>query len=745
MPTRRKGAGVSIASARAGLARRLLFLLTIFTGSTLLFLVQPMVARAALPLLGGSPSVWNSAMVVFQMLLLGGYAYAHAIARLAFRRQAALHLALLALAGLTLPIRLADLPPPAAGWEVLWAPALFAATIGPVFLLLAAQASLMQRWYAGLPDAGDPYRLYAVSNIGSFAGLIAYPLWLERGWPLAGQARLWALGYALLVALVALAAASRWRVAEGGRVPAGPAAAAEPVGRRRVALWLALAAVPSGLMLSTTTLLTTDLMAMPLLWIVPLSAYLLSFPVAFSGDGPWAGILTRYAPILLLLVGGLAMISGGQANPAIALAMVALLFVLAVALHARLYALRPEPARLTLFYLVVAAGGALGGLFTALLAPVLFDWVYEHALLLLAAALLIPQASFVPGLTRFWAGGGRGRQGLAAAAVIVAAALAWALAGAVERGAGEAILLLVAAIVAIGLLTIGRRWAYAACFALLMLGHGGAATLALSAEGARSRSYFGVYSVVEETLAGGRLRRLNHGTTLHGQQWLDPARAHEPTSYYGRSAGIGLALAAEEPGARIGIVGLGVGTLACYRRPGQDWTFFEIDPAVLRYSQDRTFTFLADCAPDARIVLGDARLRLAQGAAERFDLLAVDAFTSDAIPMHLMTAEAFAVYGRALAPDGLLLVHISNRFLDLAPMVAALAREGGWHGVLRDDTDRAGLRAGQSPSLWIALSRDRPRLAALVEDSPLPWTALPPPAPRPWTDDSASLIDLLRF
>lgn len=748
MATRRKGAGVSIASARAGLARRLLFLLTILTGSTLLFMVQPMVARAALPLLGGSPSVWNSAMVVFQLLLLGGYAYAHAIARLEFRPQAALHLALLALAGLTLPIRLADLPPPAPGWEVLWAPALFAATIGPVFLLLAAQASLMQRWYAGLPDAGDPYRLYAVSNIGSFAGLIAYPLWLEREWPLAGQARLWAAGYGVLVVLVAVVAASRWRVDEGARAPAR-AAPAEPVAWRRIALWLALAAVPSGLMLSTTTLLTTDLMAMPLLWIVPLSAYLLSFPVAFSGDGPWAGILARYAPILLLLVGGLAMISGGQANPAIALAMVALLFVLAVALHARLYALRPEPARLTLFYLVVAAGGALGGLFTALLAPVLFDWVYEHALLLLAAALLLPQDSFVPALTRFWARGGRGRQALAAAAVVAAALLAWALAGAVERAAGEAILLLVAAIVGVGLLMIGHRWAYAACFALLMLGHGGAATLALSAEGARSRSYFGVYSVVEEAVPGGHLRRLNHGTTLHGQQWLDPVRAREPTSYYGRSAGIGLALAAEQPGADIGVVGLGVGTLACYRRPGQDWTFFEIDPAVLRYSKDRTFTFLADCAPAARIVLGDARLRLAQGwgqgAAERFDLLAVDAFTSDAIPMHLMTREAFAVYGRALAPDGLLLVHVSNRFLDLAPMVAALARDGGWHGMLRDDTDAAGLGAGQSPSLWIALSRDGARLAALAEESPLPWTRLPTPVSRAWTDDSASLIDLLRF
>jgi len=731
---------VTVASQPAGLARRGLFILVVLVGSFLLFLVQPMVARAALPLLGGAPSVWNSAMLVFQLLLLGGYAYAHALTRLSFRRQAAVHLGLLALAGLTLPVRLADIPPPATGWEVLWAPALVAATIGPVFLLLSAQASLMQRWYAGIAGARDPYRLYAASNIGSFAGLLAYPFWLEREMALAEQSLVWSGGYLALIALVVLAAASRWKVAEEepSQRPAGEAA--PPVPRRTVLLWLALAAVPSGLMLSTTTLLTTDLMAMPLLWIIPLSAYLLSFPVAFSAQGMWVGILTRYAPILLLMVGGFAMISGGQSNPAIALAMVALLFVLSVALHGRLYALRPHPDRLTFFYLIVAAGGAVGGTFTALIAPVLFDWVYEHALLLLAAALLVPQLSFVPFLTRFWQTGDRRRQGLAGAAVLAAAVLAWFLSQAVEQGRGETILLLVAAIIAIGLLLIGRRWAFVASFALLMLGHGGLSTLKLSAEGARSRSYFGVYTVQETP--DGRLRRLNHGTTMHGQQFLDPARRLEPTSYYGRTAGIGLAMGAMGPEARIGVVGLGVGTLACYRQPGQDWTFFEIDPAVVRYSQDRTFTFLSECAPQARIVIGDARLRLAEEPAGRFDLLAIDAFTSDAIPMHLMTREAFAVYDRTLAEDGLLLMHISNRFIDLAPMVAALAEQGGWHGLLRDDSDVA---EGQSASLWIALAHSEIRLAELQAESARTWTDLPPPSAQAWTDDDSSLIALLRF
>jgi hypothetical protein len=732
---------VTVASQRAGLARRGLFILVVLVGSFLLFLVQPMVARAALPLLGGAPSVWNSAMLVFQVLLLGGYAYAHALTRWSFRRQAVVHLCLLALAALTLPVTLADVPPPAAGWEVLWAPALVAATVGPVFLLLSAQASLMQLWYAGIAGARDPYRLYAASNIGSFAGLLAYPFWLERKMALAEQSLVWTWGYLALIALAALTAASRWKVTEEEEPShVSSAEAVPPVPRRTLLLWLALAAVPSGLMLSTTTLLTTDLMAMPLLWIIPLGAYLLSFPVAFSSEGLWVGILSRYAPILLLLVGGFAMISGGQSNPAIALAMVALLFVLSVALHGRLYALRPHPRRLTFFYLMVAAGGALGGTFTALIAPVLFDWVYEHALLLLTAALLIPQASFVPFVTRFWQAGDRRRLGLAAAAVLMAAVLAWFLARAVEQGQGESILLLVVAIIAIGLLLIGKRWAFAAAFALLMLGHGGLSTLRLSAEGARSRSYFGVYTVEERPDEG--LRRLNHGTTMHGQQFLDPARRREPTSYYGRTAGIGLAMGAAGLEAEIGVVGLGVGTLACYRRPGQDWTFFEIDPAVVRYSQDRTFTFLSDCAPRTRIVIGDARLRLAEEPAGRFDLLAIDAFTSDAIPMHLMTREAFSVYDRALAEDGLLLMHISNRFLDLAPMVAALAEQGGWHGVLRDDTEHA---EGQSASVWIALARDEARLDQLQAASAGTWTGLPPPAAQAWTDDDSSLIALLRF
>lgn len=720
--------------------RRALFVLVVLVGSFLLFLIQPLIARFALPLLGGAPNVWNSAMLVFQLLLLGGYLYAHALSHLPLRRQAVIHLALMGAAAFTLPIALVGLPAPAPGWEVLWVPALFALTIGPVFFVISAQASLMQRWFAAAPGAGNPYALYAASNLGSFAGLLTYPLWLEPRMALGQQSDIWTAGYLVLLALVALAALARWNAPAPDTLPAEESPAAAPPGTGRIALWLALAAVPSGLIISTTTLLTTDIMAMPLLWVVPLGVYLLSFTIAFSDSGDWSGILSRYAPGLLLLGGSLGMVSGGRSNPAVALVMVALLFVLAVALHGRLYALRPATRHLTLFYLALAAGGAIGGVFAALVAPVVFDWVYEHPLLLLAAAVLLPEKPLFGWLGRFWREGRR-RHLVAAFLIALAAALAWRLSSAVEAGEGELSLILVPLIAALGIAAIGMRPAFVAIFALLMLGHGGLTTLETSAKGERTRSYFGIYGI--ERSEDGTRRQLSHGTTVHGSQWLDPARRNDPTSYYGPTGGVGIALQEAAGDARIGIVGLGVGTLACYRQPRQAWTFYEIDPQILTYSQRGIFTFLADCTPDARIVLGDARLELAKEPAAHFDLLAIDAFSSDSIPMHLLTAEAFANYGRTLAPDGLLLVHISNRYIDLAPMISAQARETGWHGRMRRDLGEIG--DGLSPSIWIALARDEGRLARLEGSRELPWDPLPAPARHAWTDDNASILPLIRW
>lgn len=713
-----------------------LFVLTILTGSFLLFMVQPLVARMALPRLGGAPAVWNSAMLVYQSLLLAGYAYAHALGRLSLRRQAAVHVALLVLAGLTLPIALAELSPASSGWEPLWVPLLFLLSVGPVFFVVSAQAPLIQRWYAADPGAGDPYWLYAASNLGSFAGLIAYPLLLEPNLPLASQSAAWGVGYLALIALVIFAAVARWS-APGAPRPIE--ASKEPIGAKRIALWLALSAVPSGLMLSTTTHLTTDIVAMPLLWVIPLGLYLLSFVFAFNPRSHTGQACTRVAPVVVILAGGMAMLSRGTDAVATGLAGVILLFVAAVALHRRLYITRPEPAQLTLFYLVMSAGGALGGLVTALIAPLAFDWVWEHPLLILAAAALLPGVSWLGWTDRL------GRVGALAVLAVIIALSAFLYQLVQDENVGAALAVMVA-IAWLSVMLFNRRAAYVAALLALLLGRGGIETVQTSFEGARQRSFFGIYVVRDAERSG--QRGLTHGTTLHGLQFSDPARELQPTSYYVTSSGVGLALSASDrilgPGARIGVVGLGVGTLACYRQPDQRYDFFEIDPAVARYSREGPFTYLRKCAPAAALHFGDARLELEKMPAGTFDALVIDAFSSDSIPLHLMTREAFALYRRVLSEDGLLLVHISNRYIDLRPMIAGLARSAGMTARLREDLAPTG--PGASGSVWVALSPEPAALARLEADSPPgAWMALPPAPERVWSDDFASILPYLRW
>lgn len=726
---------------------RPLFVATVLVGSFLLFLVQPMVARMALPRLGGAPNVWNSAMLVYQALLLAGYAYAHRLSRQPFRRQAPIHLVLMVLAGISLPVALFNLPSSAAGWEVLWVPLLLALTIGPVFFLVSAQAPLMQKWFAAHPHAGEPWALYAASNLGSFAGLIAYPLLAEPLLRIDSQSWVWSLGYGLLIGLVALSAWSRWRVAD--RVEEAPAqrmADAPPVGTRRILLWLALSAVPSGLMLSTTTHLTTDIFAMPLLWVIPLGIYLLSFVVSFADRRELTWAVTVFAPITILLAGGLAMVSDNAGTVSLAAASVLLLFVIAVSLHGRLYESRPEPAQLTLFYLTMSVGGALGGAFTAIVAPVLFDWVWEHPILVFAAALLMPLPELLPWrrLPGLEPDKARLTAGILLALAIFLALLLYGVASETDKELHRIVLTVMLA--GIGILLASWRWLFAAVLAMLMLAQGGLDTLEETFEGSRTRSYFGVYTVRDYPQS--RLRMLIHGTTLHGQQSLDPAKKDETTTYYGPGSGVGLALDQADvlygEGARIGVIGLGTGTLACLRKPGQDWTFFEIDPAVLEFSRDGTFTYLSDCAPEAKVVIGDARLELADARPANFDILAVDAFSSDAIPLHLLTTEAIGVYLRALSKDGLLLIHISNRYFDLEPVLSAIAKQRGLAAAVRNDnpSDRHRL----TPSSWVVFSRDPQKLKALAHAHPdAAWEGLKPPAPQAWTDDYASILPHIRW
>jgi SAM-dependent methyltransferase len=725
--------------------RRALFVLTILTGSFLLFLIQPMVARMALPRLGGAPNVWNSAMLVYQALLLGGYFYAHLLGRFTLRRQAAIHLGLLILAALSLPIGLAKLAPPAPGSEAIWVPWLFAASIGPVFLLVSAQAPLMQRWFAAHPGSGEPWALYAASNLGSFAGLISYPLLVEPLLPLRWQSLGWSLGYGLLVLLIGAVAAARWAITpiSSAGPPADPA---EKIGSKRMLVWLILAAVPSGLMLSTTTHLTTDLFAMPLLWVIPLGLYLFSFVCAFADRRGFAWAISFFTPLLMLIAGGVAMASRGESGLGPVFASIALLFCVCVALHSRLYAARPDAGQLTLFYLVMSAGGALGGLFTALIAPLLFDWAWEHPLLVFAAAALLPLPHWfdwrrLPGLEPDMI-----RLGFAVL-LVFAALLGWMLwDNQWNEDAARLRLLLAGTIVLIGMLLIPWRAAYLAVLALLMLAQGGIDTIQTSLKGSRSRSYFGIYTVRD--YPDQHLRMLAHGTTLHGVQSTEPKLRNTPISYYGPGAGISIVLGRAQQlygsGARIGVVGLGTGTLACHARPGEQWRFYEIDPAVLAFSQKRDFTYLADCAPQARVLIGDARLELAKAAPASLDILAIDAFSSDAIPLHLLTDEAFAVYLRALQPGGLLVVHISNRFIELEPVLAAAAKRHGLFAAVRNDNPAD--RVLYTPSSWIVLARSSSRLAEVRALAPeYPFERLMPPAQSPWTDDHASILPYVRW
>ena len=737
---------------------RPLFIAIVALGSFLLFLVQPLIARLALPQLGGAPSVWNTAMVFYQAALLVGYLYAHALQRLPLRRQALLHVGVLLAAALTLPLKLpaAGLPPP--GEEARWLLLQLASGIGPLFVAVAAQAPLMQAWFARSPDpdAREPWFLYAASNAGSLGGLLAYPFLLEPLTALPTQQALWSGLYLLLVALVAGAALLLVR---SGGVAAAAAPRVEvhlPVSRQLH--WVLLAAVPSGLMLSTTTHITTDIMAMPLLWVLPLALYLLSFILVFGRNGlRWFAAARLAAPVLLLVFGATGVLSLDRAASIYGLASLSLLFAVAVALHGALARSRPHVAALTRFYLCLSLGGVLGGLFAALVAPLLFDWVWEHPLLLLAAALLVPARPLTARIGWLWAGTGWPSRLLRILSPGAALALSFWLGAAFNPQQPSAVHLLALLVLAgLAVLAIGRPLMFGWQLAMLMLAVGGWQQLDISTiEGARTRSFFGIYTI--QNVQSAQVRRLLHGTTLHGVQSLDPARARHPMSYYAPDSGVGRAMRAVPAlfgaGARVGFVGLGAGTLACYAEPGQEWTAFEIDPAVVDLAITRAaFTYVAQCKPDLRLVLGDARLTLAREPRGRFDLLAVDAFSSDSVPLHLLTVEALRVYMAALTPDGVLLLHVSNRFLNLERVVAAAVESEGLAARrLRYTPTAEDARAGHaySSSDWIMVARTPARLeAAVTAATGGPSASWEPLAPaggvRPWRDSFASILPVLK-
>jgi len=729
-----------------------LFASTLFLTSALLFVLEPLVAKGLLPVLGGGAAVWTTSVAFFQLALLAGYLYAHlAPSWLPPRRHAVVHVALLAAAAIALPLRApAGLVAPASH-QAIWLFGRLAASIGPAFVLLAATAPLVQRWLAstGHRDARDPYFLYVASNAGSLLALAAYPVLLE---PLAGlerQRRLWMGGLALAIVLLAASAAAAWRAGLGrneSAADAGARAADPPVPGSLRLRWLVLAAVPSSLLLSVTGYLTTDIVAMPLLWVVPLALYLLTFILAFSRRTFVSPRRAVWLQALLLVPIAAEMFMRTEASAIVLVPLhAAAFFVTALVCHQALAASRPSGARSTEFYLYVAAGGALGGLFNVFAAPLLFKSLLEYPIGLIVATLLRPRPDNAPG-----AGSARDarRRDLAlplALAVLLLAGVRAAHAIETRAGATGGLAALVVLVTAAALATYsfrGRPLRFGLALAAIM------ASGATYAKGATrtlyaARSFYGTHKVLQEPP---ETRLLAHGNTTHGAQDL-AARRREPLTYYHRTGPIGGVMAAWQgrpQRRRVGLVGLGAGSLAAYAEPGERWTFFEIDPAVIDIARDRGwFTFLADTRGAVDVVAGDGRLSLAAVPDGTFGMIVLDAFSSDAVPAHLLTREAFALALRKLTPDGIIAVHISNRYLDLESVAAGSARALGLSTLVRfDPTTAEDERAFKQASHWMLLARTAGDLAPVAADPR--WHA-PGPAGAGWTDDASNVWGALHI
>lgn len=674
--------------------RKLLYAATVFTSAFLLFLVQPMVSKHILPWFGGSAAVWATCLVFFQSVLLAGYAYADATTRLLRPgRQALLHGALLVTSALTLNVLAGASWKPVGDedptWRIL---ALLTATIGLPYFMLSTTGPLVQSWVARSLRDTSVYRFFSLSNLASLVGLMAYPFLIEPRATLAAQATAWSGVYAVFVLLCVAAAWSFHRHAGEGFVPATPAVPAPVASREaappwhRQALWLALSAIGSWLLLAITNHITQNIAAIPFLWLLPLVLYLLSFVLCFESDRwyrrGWA--LPATALVLALCAHGLADGAlGFDLWVAIPL-YVGGLFLMCLFAHGELARLRPAPAHLTRFYLMLSAGGALGGATVALLAPRVLPAYYELGigfvlLAVLAALVLAPQRR------------------LSALAGVLALWCAWSLSVQVRSD------------------------------------HDGAREL--------SRNFYGTLQTLDtDGEPKERRRQLYHGAVKHGEQYLDPTRRREATAYYGTTAGIGMAiLAARTPNRRLGLIGVGAGTLAVYGQPGDVFRFYEINPEVIDVA-NREFSFLHDSAARIDMVLGDARLSLEKEPPQQFDVLAVDAFSGDSVPVHLITREAMGVYLRHLAPQGVVAFHVTNQFLSLAPVVQRIAAAHGLHAVLiHDEAEDSDLRRTD----WVLVARDAAQLqqpAFLKRTVPIPAM----PGLQTWSDDFNNLFDVLK-
>jgi hypothetical protein len=737
----------------------------IFLSAALLFAVQPMFTKMVLPRLGGSPSVWSVAMVFFQALLLAGYAYAHALTRfLASRTAVLVQVVVMACAALFLPlsIRAGWGRPPETG-AAFWLIGLFAASIGLPFFALSANGPLLQAWFARTDHraALNPYFLYAASNVGSFLALISYPIVIEPFVRLTDQTWAWSAGFVLLILLVAASGAMlRLAPARAAQEVAAEMEATQAPRLRDAARWVALAAIPSGLLVAVTAHISTDVAAVPLLWVVPLALYLLTFVIVFATRPIIPHRLAVNAQpafvAALMVVLVLDLVSSILVQIAVHLAA---FFFAALVCHGELAQRRPPPRHLTAFYMWMSLGGMIGGLSAGLIAPFVFNWIAEYPLLIVLALLCRPGAFAIPQ---------RSRERLAWIAAIVAALviLLW-MKDSSERVDDIVKNIAVAVMLGTAIVLWKRPMVLAAAVAFLLV-----ANLIDNDDGSSEsrRSFFGVLKISDT--ADGNYRVLMHGTTIHGAEQIaasgedaedeedddsaqtgkdkagetKPSESARPTplTYYFDSSPLAQTIAAarEKSGTvRLAVIGLGAGTLACQTKPGDTLTYYEIDPLVVRIARDpELFTYLSSCAPNAPIVVGDARLTLADAPDGSYDLIIVDAFSSDAIPIHLLTRDAMALYARKIAPNGMIVLHLSNRHLELASVVAGVAQANGLVSRLNDEkSDDANDDEYRFDSTVAAVARKDEDFGALTKSTH--WLAqTADPAQRVWTDDYSNVV-----
>jgi hypothetical protein len=737
------------------------YIAAIFLSAALLFLIEPMFTKMVLPRLGGSPSVWSVAMVFFQAMLLAGYAYAHALARyVPTRAGIVIHVAVMAAAAvISLPFAIGTARPPPTG-EAFWQLRAFATSIGLPFFALAANGPLLQAWFARTdhPAAGDPYFLYGASNVGSFLALLAYPVVIEPLIPLSSQTWLWTGAFYVLIVLIARCGALLWRApARAPRVAtveqAAPAAAA-PTWRDGL-VWCALAAVPAALLIAVTAHISTDVAAVPLLWVVPLAFYLLTFVIVFQRRPlvpHWIAVALQPLFILALVIvlifdldplkKLIAFFHPVDFDPVKAIIGVialhcAAFFVNALVCHGELARRRPAARDLTFFYLCIAAGGMVGGIAAGLIAPYTFNWVAEYPILIVLAALCRPGLSLPQSR--------RGRQLVLGALAVTA--LAMIIFSQFHPDFEETRFNWMVGVFILAAIAFWRTpLPFAAAVAVaLFIDH----TYVDIAGTTSVRSFFGVHKVADSE--DGQFRILSHGTTLHGAERIRDASGNPVTGrpdilmyYYDGSA---MAQVMDVTRARIGgplryaVVGLGAGSLACRAKPADTVHYYEIDPAIVHIARDSgLFHFLSACRPDVPIMLGDARLTLADAPDGTYDIIYVDAFTSDAIPIHLMTREAMAIYLKKLAPHGIVVVHVSNRFMELASVVTGIAAANGAVTRVNDGSDYV---ENASQYLFVgtvaAVARSDQDFGKLARSQYWPLQ-MPDPSQWVWTDDYSNIV-----